>query len=667
MRKGEFSEKLQETLICIKNCLSTSINFEGNAPGLLIDELQFLLNPGCVIIESPSESFANILPDERRVVEKCTEGFPWKQDAGNAGIQFNHKNFPPIGELYTGNVPLLTRLHKVTDAFTFELQLNQNQWKVAIYCNPSNMSARFWEVPEFFRFISEALKIVSAANNPYMELHDKLRRLSSDFEESDYLEIVFRSLRDRIAEHLAKENEKFITFAKNPFFIQFFIRCPPAVAAFGSENKKPSLRFFALKNQKTELNNPDIVKRIKENLKSKHLLPPPDVAKFITRDYLWDSNNAFVGYSYDTASSLYLEDWQNEPRASGIHLSPDEKEKREIATTIMQSLRDETPHLFIFPLYANKETIGAVVINCPEDIEPSTRIGPVRTSRELGFLISIAINTDDVVNHLKEEKAKAAQVQSYKHATQYVMHDERAYCRLIQVFLAELRTKYPVDSDPAIGKYIDLISYIVEDKSQLVDEFASNDNPLHYVPEGIIYPSRRAEPESSNISLDRVKEIIIQLQELFDTKKLFRPVILNFGDRLRELEMIPNLDEHILSRIFANLIKNSIAQAKSKNLKNGSLNFHLELIANDMGEYLQIKATDNCGGFNDPQIPDKITTDNWLEYMNKKYLDKGIAMRGIGFLTFCKYVQSTGGQFLKKNIADPEAGAQIILTIGLKK
>src|SRR5712692_4105539 len=59
MQKKDFLRELQKSLTYIENSLTTSISFEGTASNLLIDELQFLLNCGCVAIDSPGGDFAH--------------------------------------------------------------------------------------------------------------------------------------------------------------------------------------------------------------------------------------------------------------------------------------------------------------------------------------------------------------------------------------------------------------------------------------------------------------------------------------------------------------------------------------------------------------------------------------------------------------------------------
>lgn len=663
MPRKDFSMQLQESLTNIESSLVHSINFEGIALNVLTDELQFLLNAGCITIDSPTESVTNILPEEKQALGDSTKDFPWHQDESNmADVQLiSHKNFPSIGELYKGRIPLRLTLQEITAAYKFAFQLGRHQWEMTIYYNPSSMPVRFWNVPQFFKYATQALVLVSRAFlHPEALLHDQPKRLELTFPMSKYLESVLEALRMRLIQHLAKVNGDLGLFAQNPFFLQFFLITGSSL----SENRIHSSRFFPLGDQREKLADRNVLRKIRENLESKHLPPPPDFAGFITETYTWDSSNAFVGYSFDTASSIYLEDWQNEPRAKGVHLSEDEQRDRLIATTIMQSLRSETPHLFIFPLFASRQVIAVVVINCPQKIPQSDRLPLIRCARDTGFLLSLALETDDLVNHLYQEKQKAARAWSYKHITQSIMHEERANCRKLQAFLANLRRKYPVDSDPILWPYIDDISFFVEDKLQLIDEFAHSSDPTYSISDSVIYPSDHSGPPPStlwDISLDQVRESVSRIGRLVNVDEWLDSLNVSFGDRLRKLQKIPNLSIQIFRRILLNLIKNSLAVAKKRNMKNRTLNLFLDVVADDAREYLQIKAEDNCGGFEDSLMPDTITVDTWTNYLIAKEISQGM-----GFLILCKYADGTGGKVVKENVTRPEAGARVVVTIGLK-
>jgi signal transduction histidine kinase len=665
MQKEDSLRELQKSLTYIENSLTTSISFEGNAPNLLIDELQFLLDPGCITIDSPEGTFANILPDEKQLVLAYTERFSWDDCSGaSEDVNVRHKRFPRIDEVSTPHDPPLRLALKgvnVAHEFVLRSPVSDSPWRLAIYCNSDKVSVPFCEFPQFNKLVGEALQSISRLYNPNQAPpHEQLQRLYYTFQKSPYLESVLEALRARIVQHLSRRDGLFAPFTNDKFFLQFFLVSENS----DSDSQKHWLRFFPLQDQKDEINDPTVVERIKKNLESKSLTVPTDIAKFIAEDYLWDSNRSFVGYSFDTTASLYLTNWEEEPRAKGVHLSIDDQVQRNIATAIMQTLRRETPHLFIFPLFANRQVIGVTVINCPMDIDPSARVAPIRSARDLGFLISLALETDDLVNHIQEAKERAAQVMSYKHATQSIMHEERSYCMELESFVATLREKYPVDDDAEISPQIDLISFIVRDKLELVDEFAASDDPIRTVSKKFLYPSKqtRQPPEGvADVSIEELTTIVQRLDRLFNTEKRLRSIDLKLGARLLQMGAVADFSSLILSRILGNLIRNSVAQAKKKNSTDARLELDMEIIDDDLRTFLQIRAEDNCGGFEDQGTPHEITFDSWMQYLNNKEI-----RRGKGFLILSKYASASGGTCRVDNVEHPQRGARVTITIGLQ-
>jgi signal transduction histidine kinase len=665
-QREESLGELQKSLTYIENSLTTSISFEGNAPNLLIDELQFLLDPGCITIDSPEGAFANILPEEKKLLLAFTERFSWDNCKGaSERVVVRHKKFPRISELDIPNdPPLRLALIDVNGAHEFVLTspVSNSSWKLSIYYNSDKVSIPFCEFPEFNKYVGDALQSISKFFSPNQaKPHKKLERLYYKFQRSHYLERVLEALRDRIVQHLSSKNRLFAQFTRDKFFLQFFLVSEDPDSA----DPKHWLRFFPLQDQKDEIEDPLAVERISKNLQAKNLIVPADIAKFIAEDYLWNSDRSFVGYSFDTEASLYLTNWEEEPRARGVHLSVEDQTQRSIATTIMQTLRRETPNLFIFPLFANKQTIGVAVINCPIDIDPSARVGPIRSARDLGFLISLALQTDDVVNHLQAEKEKAAQVMSYKHATQSIMHEERSYCMELESFVETLRKKYPVDSDAEISPRIDLISFIVRDKLELVDEFAASDDPIRTVPQKFLYPSmqtRQPPVGVADVSIEELTSIVQRLNRLYNIENRLRSIELELGASLRQTGGIADFSSLILSRVLGNLIRNSVAQAKKKDSTDARLQLSMEIIDDEQKRVLEIRAEDNCGGFEDQNTPRDITFDSWMQYLNSKKI-----RRGKGFLILSKYASASGGACRVENIEAPQRGARVTISIGLQR
>jgi hypothetical protein len=666
MQKENFLRELQKSLTYIENLLTTSINFEGIAPSLLIDELQFLLNPGCIAIDSPVKSYANILPYEQELLQDCTKDFPWKEGESKMPfLQFSCKKFQPIRELYKGSEPFRLALREVTAAYAFALQTDWGKWRVTIYCDPDSISFPFWEFLEFFEFVTKALEFTSIIfNTTQPAQHGRLDRLYSRVEESQYLESILENLAQRIVDHLSKANHRFAEFAKNPLFLQYFF----ITGDYSPESHKPWLRFFLLRNQRQRLR--DSIEIIREKLKSNGLLEPPDIEKFVTKDYRWNSDSAFVGYSCETGTSLYLSDWENEPIAKGVHLSGEEQQNRRIATTIMQALRDEPPNLLILPLFADRQAIGVLVINCPEDVELSPRILTIRSTRDVGYLLSLALQMDDLVNRIQEEKRKAAQAQSYRHVTQSLLHSEGTYCMELEAFLEQLKETGSL-KDPSLAPFVKRISYFVRDKNSLDKEFSATDDPVREIPLEFIYPTYRGiQPESAVIPVSYLTEMSTLLRDLFCRGREGNlKVDSSFGSLLKSIGKIVNLEYYVVARVVANLIRNSSRVATERNIQQPKLRLTFEILRQENREVLQITAEDNCKGFSDDMLAKtkgNITFDSWSSYLNAKDKDeKNKISRGMGFFMFAKYTTAIGGFCHIANILQPEKGASVELLLPL--
>ncbi|MCA1625970.1 MAG: hypothetical protein LC778_19675 [Acidobacteria bacterium] len=646
MQNKDFSRELHKSLTYVENSIITSINFEGKTPNLLIDELQFLLNSGCVVLDSPLGSFANILPEERRALLDCTEPITWEEiTTKKSAISVRYKSFKPINELYKNadQVPLRLALQNVTTAHEFKLQALNNDsdtWKLTIYYNPTEITFQFWTVEEFGDYITDALILTAKEFNPTQPTsNDQLKRLYSQFAESRYLESILHALRQRIVDHLFKANRHFAEFAKNPFFLQFFL----VAENHNSENQKHWLRYFPLLDQREEHLN--LLEKVQKELELKNLPLPTDIIKFITEDYLWDSDRSFVGYSFDTETSLYLANWEKEPRAVGSHLANGEQQRRNIATAIMQAFRRETPHLFIFPLFANRQAVGAAVINCPEDIELSARVTPIRSARDLGFLISLALQTDDIVNHLQEEKRKVTQVRTYKHATQSILHVEGTYCMELQAFLKILETTDSVKANPSLEPYVDRLSYIVREKIGMIKEFSGASDPIRDVPKSFLYPRLQKDPpDPTDISVEFLLKILGILRGLFCRRGLMLETSLGV-----HLKSVGKISDRI---------------GGERRSERPLLRLQLEILEQDDQRFLQIVAEDNCGGFNDEillRTQGVVTFDSWSAYLNETEHP-----RGMGFLMLARYAAASDGHCRISNISDPEEGARVEILLPLQ-
>lgn len=630
---------------------------------LLIDELQFLLNAAFVTVDFAGRRFANVLHEEDHQVQECISAMPSTEAPQlHPSVRIVMRRFKPIRDLAPDvHIPLRLPIQHVTAELSFLVTTRPAlKSTFTIYCNSETSPTHFWALPEFSDFLAQASAFLADAPVPPLgESHHQLTRLYSQFEESEYLESVLNALRDRVVEHLSRTNEHFAEFATHPFFLQFFL------ATDGSDFSDAArwLRFFPLRDQLRMLSDPSVTEAIRETLTQSSLPVPSDIARFITHDYLWNSSRAFVGYAYETATSLYLSHWEDEPRAQGVHLSKEEQTERAVATAIMQALRSDTPHLLILPLFANRQSIGVAVINCPESVPLRTRIGPVRSARDLGFLISLALKTDDLVNHIQEEKRRATQVRSYKHATQSILHGEGSYCMELESFLQYLSEASPPGRDPRLDAYTSRLSYIVRDKKSMIEEFKATADPIRHVPPQYLYPTLQGiPPEQTRIPLAQISDLV-ELLETICCPDGHLQITPRFGSALLTAGGVLDLDYYVLARIFGNLIRNSSRIATERAIIHPACELSLDLQRTNGIFGLRITALDNCGGF-DADILAKtrgaVTFDSWSAYLSEKERP-----RGMGFFMLARYAAASNGYCYIANMPSPSpAGARVDLLIG---
>lgn len=662
-----FIAELGRAVAFVEYSLTTSINFEGTAESLVVDEIQFLLNAGCVIFDTPSHSVSNILDDERQVICDYIDTHTMSREQQTVpGAVVTRQQFPALGDDNPAPAPLRRALHDVSAAYIVTANRSADPPLVLrIYYDPRNAPFPFWETNQFAHQVVRMLAIAAPLIRASLPAPPATnQRLYTQFLESIYLENVLTALQNRITEHLVRANSHFRSFAQNPFFLQFFLPTEPAASA----PHRHWLRFFPLKKQRTLLQDAQQTREINELLRNRDLSLPMEsnLLQFLTRDYLWDASRSFVGYVYQTGTALYLQNWESEPRVIGSHLPSDEQRQRSIATTLMQRLRGDTPHLFLLPLLSKQRPIAVAIINCPVDVAVPTRIAPIRSARGLGYMLSLALETDDLVNHVQAERRKATAVRSYKHATQSILHGEGSYCMELQAFLRALK-RVGATNNPELAGYIERISYIVRDKQDLIDEFRTAQDPIREIHPRRIYPTLDKIPKGqASISVDYINKTIPMLASLVmygGSPVAVDPVI---GGKLGERGAVEDLSHFIVDRIIVNLLKNAVRAGRERGVSNPRIVVTLDIVNRFVKEALSIIAEDNCGGFHEgilKMTDGEITFDSW-----SRCLETTKSPRGMGFFMLAKYARAANGQCRIGNvIVEGQPGARVELLLALNR
>jgi hypothetical protein len=656
---------LSSSLTYIDNALNTSIGFEGMAMALLVDEFQFNFNPGCVVLESPTGTVANALPEEVTEIGRYTRRFPWVlQPNGRPNVQISYKAFPALRSTSRDKTPLRRAIAATTSAYRVRVAGSRGPWTLTAYYTPERIPSEFCQDPDALAWYTyEAVQLASSGLYERRRTQPAiLERLHHHFAKSAYLERILEKTADRIREQLSEHHREFEYVARtNPFFLQFFIVHGP------KPGRRHELRFFPLETQREALAHPAKLDEIRDALERQRIRLRESPSDFIS-DYLWDADRSFVGYCADVGASLYLPDWKDEPRAKGVHLGKTGHQERKTATIIMDVLRGKTAHIFTIPIFAGRQVIGAVAINSAKDVDPATRLSAIRSLRGTGFPLSLALEMDEVVNRIAEQKRQLAQERAYKDIAFAIFHEDQRFAQTLGTFLAELDQRV---SDPvSFATRMRFLQFFLEDKLSLYREFRTQQHsPIDVVDESVLYPSLQdPRPEVRDLSL-------ADMQAQFDTiKDIYAPrstptarppitVRMKWGNTLKAKRKIPNFDVAVFSRIIANLVSNSRRVADERELSSPQLDIVVDLMTENGRRYIAIVAQDNCGGFTDERhMPKEITVDSWTTYRSDKD-NPG----GMGYLLLARYAAASGGTFHRETLVRGKLrGARVVLTIGLK-
>lgn len=660
-------EALEESRVVVAQSLTSSLGFQGDPQLLVIDELQFVMGPAAITFDHGDRSRANVTQEDRELLrerqtgsESLTDDKPVSVGGGASGavpVRLRRYEFPPIPEA-TGDRQLLRAMQGIYAADHFSVIYRGTQSETTLYYKrkqdrTSNLQVYGTDLEySVAQYLCSCAKLLSDNRPPNPHGH-RLERLYKDFAGSPYLELVLHNLREIILHHLAALGSGFEDVVANPFALQFFLLTASAQQA-GPRVMGHTLRYFPLKKERERLDEPAVKTEILDKLAAKSLrLKQGQTPLDFSRSYLWGASKFLIGYAYETGSARYFEDWQDEPITHGT-----DDEDREIATTIMQTVRGNTPHQFTIPLFANRDKLGAIIISTSNTIAEGARLSSIRCARGAGLPIEMALNMDDEVNKIT---AKLTQVRTYKHMLSSLLHEERSYCTLLGNLCDSV---YKPSKDNPVDQWQDRLRHVIADRTQLVDEFWTDPgtravDPIRNIRTAAMFDSDfSTTKEQLDASLDLLKQVF-PLAPLVRTSTSFRP-------QSPALTTVPALKRIVLRRILGNLLRNTAGVANVRRIAGPYLDFSFDLVNKLSRPYVEIVASDNCGGFSEDCPLEEINFDIWSNYLNESE-KRGDSVHGTGFLILLKYTSSTKGSFWVENREDDHGavGARITLRIGL--
>jgi signal transduction histidine kinase len=497
---------------------------------------------------------------------------------------------------------------------------------------------------ESFRLISEGLK--KEGNTDDVSL-----TFLRDVESSQYLKIILGKLKSSVIEHLRERHSAFSE--ASDFLVQYFI-------AFQDEEDHKGLRYFPLEEESRKLEDANDVDAIVAELHASgdRLPNEANVRQFITK-YDWISTSSFVAYVQESRCALYLKDWKEEPLVKEPAVETAEQRRdRRIATVIMQHFRGNTPDQFIVPFFYEGTVFGLMLLNCQHTIAPEHRLLLIRSARDVAPQVYLAIATDELVNHVEQEKRKAAQVRAYRYAVNAMLHEEARFCQKILKHL-----EGQSDEDPKVAQLL----FMADEKQQAVREYRGSNAPLTRVEDEALYPS-------TNVSVNVLHEYAEWINAIYNPANEIR-LKFAIGSRLSTCGAIPNFEGLIIARVMINLVKNSLnaSQDIPELGRSAQLLLSVDLVSENNAEFVEISARDNCGGFELEELVAwrMLTAQGCIDYLNRKEEagKRDSSASGMGLLIIAKYIDSTGGEGGVRNVQDRDSdrvGAEVYVKLKLR-
>jgi hypothetical protein len=666
---GSVRKTLEESRVVIAQNLTSSLGFQGDPQLLVIDELHFVLRPAAITLDLGKTLRGNVMEADRQLLveqqetlgalkeERTTEAL-----SGRPAVTVRRYEFPPINSIPTRD--LLKAMHGIYAADEYTVTLCEEVCKLTFYYNSDPEAG-----PQVFRSSLEepvAQSLLSWAElllesrrttNLHSQRHE---RLYKDFAGSPYLELVLHNLRQMILHQLASPGLGFENMDGNPFMLQFFLLFTTQRESDQAGLLSHTLRYFPLEAERKRLMARDVNAEIARRLAAKSLrLNPAQSPSEFSRNYPWRASKSLVGYAYETGASRYFERWQEEPITQG-----GEDNDRDIATTIMQTVRDDSPHQFTIPLFANREKIGAMIINTKNVISKAGRLLSIRCARGAGLPLEMALNMDDQVNKIT---AKLTQVRTYKHVLSSLLHEEDGYTTLLGKFCDSV---YNPSADNPVKRWEAPVRHIIRDRIQLIHEFNLSStglgtgvvDPIRNIPASAIFHNL---PKLSDTTIEQLNTSVTILKEVFPQAKILRTKV-SIEEQNPVRQTVPAVKTIVLRRIMGNLLRNT---AKSgQEVPDPYLEFSFNEVKQLGRSYLEIVAVDNCGGFKAGVPLGPISFEIWSNHLNElEKRERTVTVHGMGFLTLLKYASSTNGSFRIENTEDEQGmtGARITLRIGL--
>ena len=267
----------------------------------------------------------------------------------------------------------------------------------------------------------------------------------------------------------------------------------------------------------------------------------------------------------------------------------------------------------------------------------NTKVPELKSDKEIEILNK---NFNLMINQLKTQQAKliiSERHEAWEHVARKLAHEIKNPLTPIQLTIDNLRSKYQkyITEDDQ-GKYEDSLKTILNQIKQienLVNEFSD----FARMPKPLFRENNLIELINSNILL---------------LKKIDETIDINFNDN--NLSKIISLNDYEqISRVFFNLIKNSIESIQEKANKSKDFNKKIDIEINKINDYINIIIIDNGLGFVSQNTKDII----------KPYYTTKQKGSGLGLSIVNKIINDHNGSIEFKTI---QFGAKVEIILPIK-
>ena len=265
-----------------------------------------------------------------------------------------------------------------------------------------------------------------------------------------------------------------------------------------------------------------------------------------------------------------------------------------------------------------------------------TKVPEIKTDKELEVLNK---NFNLMIDQLKYQQEKLIlneRHEAWEHVARKLAHEIRNPLTPIQLTIDSLQNKYSKMISPNekenFNEYLKNIIKQIKQIDNLVNEFSD----FARMPKPILKKNNLITIIKDNIKL---------------LNQIDKSINIDFNYSNKEIYFI--CDSEQLSRVFLNLIKNSIESIEEKSKKTASLNKKISIVITDEKDYIEFIITDNGTGFSDLNI----------ENILKPYFTTKLKGSGLGLSIVNKIINDHNG---KIKFINTKIGAKIILTFPKK-